>query len=170
MKDIFYPILEFQNSISNDISDELNAYKSIKEDKPLADIKDKIIRLAISNKNYELRKNYSLEFIKSYEMGSKPYSNLGKCIIGEFLDRNVALIFQDSEIPNIINNLEYYKEMNGKKLNSKTVDKNIIIAIILAFGMIVSTIIYAYSNRYTVVKLIRIDKWTGTYQVITKAE
>jgi hypothetical protein len=170
MTDVFYPILEFQNLISNDISDELNVYKFIKENKSIVDIKDKIIKIAIINKDNESRKNYTLEFIKSYEINKKPYSNLKKCIIGEYLDRDVALIFNDSKIPDIINNLEHYKNMNGNTINRKKIDKNIIIAIIIAIGLIVSTTIYAYSSRYVINKPYRVDKWTGTYQMLKKAD
>lgn len=48
--------------------------------------------------------------------------------------------------------------------------RNIIIACIIATGLILSTIIYAFSTRYVIDKPIRIDKWTGTYQVITKGD
>lgn len=41
--------------------------------------------------------------------------------------------------------------------------KNIIAAFILAVGIVVSAIIYAYSNRYEVDDNYRTDKWTGTY-------
>jgi len=45
--------------------------------------------------------------------------------------------------------------------------RNIIAACILAFGLIVSSIIFAYSNRYEIVKIpdgymIKVDKWSGT--------
>lgn len=42
--------------------------------------------------------------------------------------------------------------------------KNIIAACIIALGLIISTIIYAYSTRYQIEKFVRIDKWKGTYQ------
>lgn len=42
--------------------------------------------------------------------------------------------------------------------------RNIIIACIVSFGIIFSTIIYAYSTRYQIEKFRRIDKWTGTVE------
>lgn len=50
------------------------------------------------------------------------------------------------------------------KIEMKDGTKNIIAACILALGMIVASIIYAYSSRYTVDMPLRIDKWKGTYQ------
>lgn len=54
----------------------------------------------------------------------------------------------------------------------KNVDKNIIAALILALGLILSTVIYAYSTRYDIVKIpdgymLKVDKWNGT---ISKCE
>lgn len=54
-------------------------------------------------------------------------------------------------------------------------NKNIIAAAILAFGLIVSAIIYAYSNRYYISekgegRMIRVDKWEGTGKYITKGD
>lgn len=45
--------------------------------------------------------------------------------------------------------------------------KNIIAACILVLGLILSTIIYAYSNRHEIVRIpdsgiYRVDKWNGT--------
>ena len=49
----------------------------------------------------------------------------------------------------------------------KNVDKNIIAACILALGLIISSFIYAYSNRYEVIRvsdggICTVDKWSGT--------
>lgn len=54
-------------------------------------------------------------------------------------------------------------------------NKNIIAAAILAFGLIVSAIIYAYSNRYEIVKssqggILKVDKWDGTAKYLTKGD
>lgn len=48
--------------------------------------------------------------------------------------------------------------------------RNIIIACIITSGLILSTIIYAFSTRYVIDKPIRIDRWTGTYQMIKKGD
>lgn len=48
--------------------------------------------------------------------------------------------------------------------------RNIIIACIVTSGLILSTIIYAFSTRYVIDKPIRIDRWTGTYQMIKKGD
>lgn len=49
----------------------------------------------------------------------------------------------------------------------KNLDKNIVAACILALGLILSTIIYAYSNRYEIIRvpesgIFKVDKWNGT--------
>ena len=41
--------------------------------------------------------------------------------------------------------------------------KNIIAACILGISLIISSFIFAYSNRYEVDANYRTDKWTGTY-------
>ena len=46
-------------------------------------------------------------------------------------------------------------------------DKSTIIAaLILGICLIISSLIYAYANRYEVNSLMRTDKWTGTRQTI----
>lgn len=53
----------------------------------------------------------------------------------------------------------------------RDLNKNIIAACILALGLIISTTIYAYSNRYEIIvseRIIKVDKWTGTYEFIKK--
>ena len=57
----------------------------------------------------------------------------------------------------------------------KDATKNIIAACILAVGLIISTVIYAYSNRYSVEhrdysKPVRFDKWNGTYQFMKEVK
>ena len=49
----------------------------------------------------------------------------------------------------------------------KNLDKNIIAACILALGLIISSFIYAYSNRHEIVRtpesgIFWVDKWNGT--------
>ena len=44
--------------------------------------------------------------------------------------------------------------------------KNIIASVIIVFGLIISTLIYAYSNRYEFHKPYRVDKWTGKATII----
>ena len=51
--------------------------------------------------------------------------------------------------------------------------KNIIAACILAVGLIVSTLIYAYSTRYELTTGAygrKIDKWTGTFEYLERAK
>lgn len=168
MKDVFYPILEFQNLISKDISDENNVYKLIHKNRPIEEIKDKIVKLTAFNKSTEVKKNYRFEIIKSDDKDSIMYSDTNKYIIVRSLNRDFALICDDIRIPNLINNLDYYRKINKIRFMSlKNVDKNIIAACILAFGLIISSFVFAYSNRYEIVRtpesgMFRVDKWNGT--------
>ncbi len=41
---------------------------------------------------------------------------------------------------------------------------NLIPAIIIAAGLIIASLIYAYAHRYEVESYIRYDKWTGTME------
>lgn len=45
-------------------------------------------------------------------------------------------------------------------------NKNIIAAIIVSAGLIISALIYAFANRYQVENRVVIDKWTGKAKVI----
>ena len=49
----------------------------------------------------------------------------------------------------------------------RKLDKNIVAAIILGVSLVLSSFIYAYSNRYEIIKfstggILRADKWNGT--------
>ncbi len=50
--------------------------------------------------------------------------------------------------------------------------KNIVSALIIALGLIIASVIYAYSNRYDVEKSgmypRRFDKWNNTYEWINE--
>lgn len=47
---------------------------------------------------------------------------------------------------------------------------NLLPAIIIALGLIISSFIYAYSNRYELVNggIARVDKWTNTIKVVQR--
>lgn len=54
-------------------------------------------------------------------------------------------------------------------------NKNILAACIIAMGMIVASVIYAYSTRYEIVQsnrggILRVDKWDGSAGYITRQD
>ena len=49
-------------------------------------------------------------------------------------------------------------------------NKNLLSAIILAVGLIVASVIYAYSTRYVIREYGRIDKWNGTIEMLKVIE
>jgi hypothetical protein len=40
-------------------------------------------------------------------------------------------------------------------------NRNLLAACIIALGFVFASFIYAYSQRYEIVKYMRVDKWTG---------
>lgn len=64
---------------------------------------------------------------------------------------------------------------NLKFIKMKDKNKNTIAASILALGLIFSTVIYAYSNRYEIVEtgvsgIVKVDKWSGTAKYLNAVD
>jgi len=127
---------------------------------------------------FKINDGYHRSFIKP---------DLNKYVFVENGDDDYLISFKDefSLIPSLIRDFSIFKnkilETDNKKSYSKVQllykfkkfklkdgTKNIIAALILAFGLILASFIYAYANRYSVDMPLRIDKWNGTYQVMVE--
>ncbi|MDD4363825.1 MAG: hypothetical protein PHD33_06460 [Atribacterota bacterium] len=114
----------------------------------------------------------------------KDYSNFdknsanNKTHLGDDEFNQKSYYLEDNEIIIQENNNDFLVQLPKKYIdilrlikngyNPKTIEmknnKNLIPAIIIAAGLIISAFIYAFANRYEVNNYLRIDKWTGTMQ------
>jgi len=80
-----------------------------------------------------------------------------------------------SNIPQLINGISTFKNQITNKSKMKDGTKNIIAACIMVSGLILASIIYAYSTRYTIISDKfgygkKIDNWSGTYVKLKEVE
>jgi hypothetical protein len=156
LKQIFYQNYKIKNNILDLIKIDHLAYKKIKS----IDFSSNTLRTSglspISGYSFKL---------PDYMQNDKERSEIG------YFFKDNEFVININGITDIIVLNEKYIDIfrlikNGyhpakKEMKNKN---NLFSAIILALGLIIASIIFAFANRYEVNNFLRYDKWTGTME------